>query len=179
MLIVGDHFPQFNLTAVTGSDHNHDFQTATLASYGQQWKIIFFWPKDFTFACPTEIAGFAKLENEFKARDAVLIGASTDSDFVHAAWRNSHPELQPLTFPWLADIKKELSTALGILNHKAGVANRATFIVDPNNIIRFVEMTDFSVGRNPSETLRVLNALQTDELCPCNWHQGEATISKG
>ena len=117
------------------------------------------------------------MENEFKDRDAVLIGASTDSDFVHAAWRKSHPDLQPLTFPWLADIKKELTTAVGVLDEKAGVANRATFIVDPENIIRFVEMTDLSVGRNPGETLRILDALQTDELCPCNWHKGEETIA--
>ena len=126
--------------------------------------------------CPTEIAGFGKLEGEFKDRDAVLIGGSTDSDFVHAAWRGSHPDLQPLTFPWLADIKKELVTELGILNQEGGVANRATFIVEPDNLIRFVEMTALSVGRNPSETLRILDALQTDELCPCNWNKGDATL---
>lgn len=177
MLIVGKQFPHFNLTAVTGSDHTKDFQQVSLDTYTKQWKIIFFWPKDFTFVCPTEIAGFGKLESDFKDRDAILIGASTDSDFVHAAWRKSHPDLQPLTFPWLADIKKELASALGILNEDAGVANRATFIVDPDNIIRFVEMTDLSVGRNPSETLRILDALQTDELCPCNWNRGEETIA--
>lgn len=177
MLIVGKQFPQFNLTAVTGSDHTKDFHQVSLDTYAKQWKIIFFWPKDFTFVCPTEIAGFGKLEGDFKDRDAVLIGASTDSDFVHAAWRKSHPDLQPLTFPWLADIKKELASALGILDEEAGVANRATFIIDPDNIIRFVEMTDLSVGRNPSETLRILDALQTDELCPCNWNKGEETIA--
>ncbi len=177
MLVVGNKFPGFSLTAVTGADHNNNFQQVTLDTYAKQWKIIFFWPKDFTFVCPTEIVGFGKLEQDFKDRDAVLIGASTDSDFVHAAWRKSHPDLAPLTFPWLADIKKELSVNLGILNEEAGVANRATFIVDPDNIIRFVEMTDLSVGRNPSEVLRILDALQTDELCPCNWHKGEETLS--
>lgn len=176
MLKVGDKFPQFNLTAVTGPNHEKDFHQVSLDSYGSKWKIIFFWPKDFTFVCPTEIVGFGKLEKDFNDRDALLIGASTDSDFVHSAWRKDHAELRELTFPWLADIKKELSTALGILNEQAGVANRATFIVDPDNIIRFVEMTDLSVGRNPQESLRILDALQTDELCPCNWKQGEQTL---
>ena len=175
MLSVGNKFPEFKLTAVSGISPE-SFSEATLDTYGKQWKIIFFWPKDFTFVCPTEIAGFGKLEGDFKDRDAVLIGASTDSDFVHAAWRGSHNDLKPLTFPWLADIKKELASKLGILNEEAGVANRATFIVDPENIIRYAEMTDLSVGRNPNETLRILDALQTDELCPCNWHKGEATL---
>ncbi len=176
MLKVGNKFPEFNLTAVVGANYESDFRQVSLDTYGKQWKIIFFWPKDFTFVCPTEISGFGKLEQDFKDRDAVLIGASTDSDFVHSAWRRDHNDLRPLTFPWLADIKKELSLALGILNEEAGVANRATFIVDPDNIIRYVEMTDMSVGRNPQEALRILDALQTDELCPCNWHKGEETL---
>ena len=175
MLSVNNKFPEFNLTAVSGTSPD-SFSEVSLETYAKQWKIIFFWPKDFTFVCPTEIAGFGKLENEFKDRDAVLIGGSTDSDFVHAAWRGSHPDLKPLTFPWLADIKKELSTALGILNPEAGIANRATFIVDPENVIRYAEMTDLNVGRNPTETLRILDALQTDELCPCNWNKGDATL---
>jgi peroxiredoxin (alkyl hydroperoxide reductase subunit C) len=175
MLSVGNKFPEFKLTAVSGTSPE-SFSEVSLETYGKQWKIVFFWPKDFTFVCPTEIAGFGKLEGDFKDRDAVLIGASTDSDFVHAAWRGSHNDLKPLTFPWLADIKKELASKLGILNEEAGVANRATFIVDPENIIRYAEMTDLSVGRNPNETLRILDALQTDELCPCNWHKGEATL---
>ncbi|MDD3266523.1 MAG: peroxiredoxin [Burkholderiales bacterium] len=175
MLSVGKKFPEFQLTAVNGVTED-SFSQVNLETYGKDWKIIFFWPKDFTFVCPTEIAGFGKLEGDFKDRDAVLIGASTDSDFVHAAWRGSHNDLKPLTFPWLADIKKELTTSLGILNEDAGVANRATFIVDPDNIIRYAEMTDMSVGRNPTETLRILDALQTDELCPCNWNKGDATL---
>ncbi len=176
MLKVGNKFPEFNLTAVVGANYESDFREVSLDTYAKQWKIIFFWPKDFTFVCPTEISGFGKLEQDFKDRDAVLIGASTDSDFVHSAWRRDHNDLRPLTFPWLSDIKKELTIALGILNEEAGVANRATFIVDPDNIIRYVEMTDMSVGRNPQETLRILDALQTDELCPCNWHKGEETL---
>ncbi len=176
MLKVGDHFPEFNLTAVTGANHEKDFHPVTLGTYGKKWKIVFFWPKDFTFVCPTEIVGFGKLEKDFKDRDAVLVGASTDSDFVHAAWRQHHADLNKVTFPWLADIKKELSSSLGILNEEAGVANRATFIVDPDNVVRYSEMTDLSVGRNPNETLRILDALQTDELCPCNWKKGDDTL---
>lgn len=176
MLKIGNQFPEFNLTAITGSNHEKDFHEVSLETYTNKWKIIFFWPKDFTFVCPTEIVGFGKLEGEFKDRDAVLIGASTDSEFVHAAWRKHHNDLASLTFPWLADLKKELTIKLGILDEKAGVANRATFIVDPENIIRYVEMTDLSVGRNPQETLRILDALQTDELCPCNWKKGEETL---
>lgn len=176
MLKIGNQFPDFNLTAVTGSDHSKDFHKVSLENYTGKWKVIFFWPKDFTFVCPTEIVGFGKLDSEFSDRDAVLIGASTDSEFVHAAWRKDHNDLRSLSFPWLSDIKKELSIELGILDENAGVANRATFIVDPENIIRYVEMTDLSVGRNPQETLRILDALQTDELCPCNWNKGEATL---
>lgn len=175
MLRVGDHFPDFNLTAVTGPNHEKDFHSVTLKSY-TKWKVFFFWPKNFTFVCPTEIVGFADLNKEFAARDAQLIGASTDSDFVHAAWREHHPELKDCPFPWLADIKKDLSKALGILHEGAGVANRATFIVDPDNVIRYVEMTDLSVGREPKETLRILDALQSGELCPCAWKKGDATL---
>ncbi|MFN8770498.1 MAG: peroxiredoxin [Neisseriaceae bacterium] len=176
MLKVGDKFPQFNLVAVTGSDHTKDFADVSLDTYGNNWKIIFFWPKDFTFVCPTEIVGFGKLDAEFVARDATLIGGSTDSEFVHAAWRKHHADLATLSFPWLSDIKKELSLSLGILDNVSGVANRATFIVDPDNIIRYVDMTDMSVGRNPQEVLRILDALQTDELCPCNWNKGDPTL---
>lgn len=177
MLKVGDQFPDFELTAVTGDNHEKDFHAASLKTYKGKWKVFFFWPKNFTFVCPTEIVGFGKLEKDFNDRDTVLIGASTDSDFVHAAWRKHHEDLNKLKFPWLADIKKELSSALGILNEKVGVANRATFIVDPDNMIRYVEMTDLSVGREPKETLRILDALQTGELCPCAWKQGEETLS--
>ena len=137
---------------------------------------MFFWPKDFTFVCPTEIAGFARLDKEFKARDAQLLGVSTDSEYVHLAWRREKEELRSLPFPMLADIKRELTGALGVLDPEAGVAQRATFIVDPQGVIRFVYVTDLSVGRSPEEVLRVLDALQTDELCPCNWQKGEETL---
>ena len=177
MLTVGEQFPKFEVTATVGLNTKTAFETITDASYPDKWKVYFFWPKDFTFVCPTEIAAFGKLNKEFADRDAQVLGGSTDSEFVHLAWRNHHPDLKELPFPMLADIKRELSGALGILDSRAGVAQRATFIVDPGNTIRFVYVTDLSVGRNPQEVLRILDALQTDELCPCNWQKGQKTLN--
>ena len=176
MLTVGEMFPKFEVTATIGLNTKTAFETITDASYPGKWKVYFFWPKDFTLVCPTEITAFGKLNREFADRDTQVLGGSIDSEFVHLAWRNHHPDLKELPFPMLADIKRELSGALGILDSHAGVAQRATFIVDPGNIIRFVYVTDLSVGRNPQEVLRILDALQTDELCPCNWHKGQKTI---
>jgi lipoyl-dependent peroxiredoxin subunit C len=177
MLGVGQKFPLFSLSATVSTDREKAFQTITGESFAGKWKVYFFWPKDFTFVCPTEIAAFAKLNGEFHDRDAQLLGGSTDSEYVHLAWRENHEDLKNLPFPMLADIKRELCTALGILDPNEGVAQRATFIVDPENIIRFVSVNDLSVGRNPQEVIRVLDALQTDELCPCNWTKGEKTLS--
>jgi len=176
MLSVGQKFPEFSLTAVVSTDRKNAFKTITQNDYPGKWKLYFFWPKDFTFVCPTEIAGFGKLNREFADRDVQILGGSTDSEFVHLAWRENHADLKELPFPMLADIKRELCTSLGILDPNEGVAQRATFVVDPDNIIRFVYVTDLSVGRNPEEVLRVVDALQTDELCPCNWQKGEETI---
>jgi peroxiredoxin (alkyl hydroperoxide reductase subunit C) len=176
MLTVGDKLPTFSLTAVNGTDPKTAFAPVTDGSYRGKWLVLFAWPKDFTFVCPTEIVGFNELYGEFKDRDAELVGLSVDSDFVHAAWRASREDLGRVKFPWLADIKRELSTALGILDRSEGVALRATFIVDPEGVIRYAGVNDLSVGRNPQEVLRVLDALQTDELCPCNWQKGEETL---
>lgn len=176
MLTVGDVLPDFNLKAVVSTELKSAFADMTNKSDAGKWKVIFFWPMDFTFVCPTEIAAFGKLNKEFTERDAVVYGASTDSEFVHLAWRQSHADLKSLPFPMLADIKREFSQALGILDKKAGVCLRATFIVDPEGIIRFVSVNDLSVGRNPQEVLRVLDALQTDELCPCNWQKGQDVL---
>jgi len=173
---IGQRFPEFALTGVVSSDAATAFQAFTHASFPGKWQVVFFWPKDFTFVCPTEIAAFGKLEREFRARDAQLLGVSVDSEFVHLAWRRERAELKGLPLPMLSDIKRELSTALGILDPQAGVAQRATYIVDPQGVIRFVYITDLSVGRSPEEVLRVLDALQTDELCPCNWQKGEETL---
>ena len=173
---VGQRFPQFSLTGVVSSDVHHALQSFTQDSFPGKWRVVFFWPKDFTFVCPTEIAAFGRLEKEFRARDAQLLGASIDNEYVHLAWRREKEELKDLPFPMLADVKRELAGALGILDPEAGVAQRATFIVDPQGVIRFVYVTDLNVGRSPEEVLRVLDALQTDELCPCNWQKGEDTL---
>ncbi len=176
MLAIGEKFPDFSVTATVSTNKDNAFKTITGEDYPGKWKIYFFWPKDFTFVCPTEIAAFGKLNKEFKDRDAQILGGSIDSEFVHLAWRNHHPDLNDLPFPMLADIKRELCGQLGILDEKEGVAQRATFVVDPDNVIRFVYVTDLSVGRNPQEVLRVLDALQTDELCPCTWQKGQETL---
>lgn len=176
MLTVGDKLPEFNVQATVSNDINNAFEQITHESYEGKWKILFFWPKDFTFVCPTEIAAFGNLNEDFNDRDAVVLGASVDSEFVHLAWRQHKEELNDLPFPMLADVNRRLSSAMGILDEEAGVAKRATFIIDPQGVIRFVDVTDMNVGRNPNEVLRVLDALQTDELCPCNWNQGEDVI---
>jgi lipoyl-dependent peroxiredoxin subunit C len=176
MLSVGQKFPPFALTGVVSGDMQSAFQSFSHASFPGKWQVVFFWPKDFTFVCPTEIAAFGRLEREFRARDAQLLGVSIDSEYVHLAWRREKEELRGLPFPMLADVKRELSGALGVLDPQAGVAQRATFIVDPEGIIRFAYVTDLNVGRSPEEVLRVLDALQTDELCPCNWQKGEDTL---
>jgi peroxiredoxin (alkyl hydroperoxide reductase subunit C) len=176
MLGIGDRFPDFKLKAVVSNDPKTAFSTVGGANDPGKWRIYFFWPKDFTFVCPTEIAGFDKLYDEFKDRDAELYGVSTDSEFVHLAWRQSHADLKSLRLTMLSDMKRELTTALGILDKEEGVAQRATYVVDPDGIIRFVYVTDLSVGRNPQEVLRVLDALQTDDLCPCNWQKGEEVL---
>jgi peroxiredoxin (alkyl hydroperoxide reductase subunit C) len=177
MLGVGQVFPAFELDATVSTDQKNAFKKITNNDYKGKWKVYFFWPKDFTFVCPTEIAAFGKLNREFADRDAQILGGSTDSEFVHLAWRTHHQDLKDLPFPMLADVKRELCQALGILDPNAGVAQRATYVVDPEGIIRFVYVTDLAVGRNPEEVLRVLDALQTDELCPCNWKKGEPVLA--
>jgi len=175
MLTVGDKLPDFTLKATVSEDLDTAFTTVTQASYPGKWLVLFFWPKDFTFVCPTEIAEFGRKVGDFADRDAQVLGASVDSEFVHLAWRKDHPDLKGLPYPMLADIRKDLSRALGVLDEE-GVAKRATFLVDPQGVIRFASVTDMNVGRNVNEVLRVLDALQTDELCPCNWQRGDETL---
>ena len=176
MLGIGDKFPEFKVQATVSNDIKDAFVNVDNNTYKGKWLVTFFWPKDFTFVCPTEIAEFGKHNRDFADRDAQVLGASTDSEFVHLAWRQHKEELNKLPFPMLADVKRELTSALGILDKNEGVAQRATYIVDPEGIIRFVMVTDLNVGRNVKEVLRVLDALQTDELCPCNWQKGDEVI---
>ncbi len=175
MLTVGDHIPDFKLQACVSLDKGKEFKEITQASYPKKWLVLFFWPKDFTFICPTEIAEFGKRIGDFKERDAQVLGGSTDNEFSHLAWRNQHTDLKKLSFPML-HASPAFAEAMGIIHPQAGVALRATFIVDPQGIIRWVSVNDLSVGRNVDEVLRTLDALQTDELCPCNWKPGEKTL---
>jgi peroxiredoxin (alkyl hydroperoxide reductase subunit C) len=178
MLTVGDKFPSFKVQATVSIEKGKEFTWIDESTYAKKWKVYFFWPKDFTFICPTEIAEFGKKNKEFVDRDAQVLGGSIDTEFVHAAWRRNHEDLKNLPFPMLADTKHELSNALGIIHKDAGVDLRATFIVDPDNIIRWVSVNDLNQGRSVPEVIRVLDALQTDELCPCNWEPGQKTLGK-
>ena len=176
MLTVGDRFPDFKLQGVVSLERGKEFRDVTRDDYPGRWLVVFYWPMDFTFVCPTEIAEFGRRFADFTDRDAQVLGVSTDTHYVHLAWRKDHPDLKSLPFPMLADTRRELATSLGILHKTEGVPLRATFIVDPDGIIRFVSVNDLSVGRNVDEVLRGLDGLQTDELCPCNWRKGEPTL---
>ncbi|MGE3973770.1 MAG: peroxiredoxin [Bdellovibrionales bacterium] len=176
LLGIGERFPSFSLQAVMSLEKGKEFQTIDQRALEGKWNVIFFWPLDFTFVCPTEIAEFNKEFKNFKERGAQLFGASADSHFVHLAWRNDHADLKNLQFPMLADYKKELSRALGVLHPTDEVPLRATYIVDPDGIVRWVSVNDLNVGRNVKEVIRTLDALQTDELCPCNWEKGQKTL---
>lgn len=173
---VGEKFPEFSVPAVVSIEKGKEFRTIGSADLKGKWAVVFFWPMDFTFVCPTEIAEFNKELKSFRDRDARVYGASTDSQYVHLAWRQNHPDLKNLGFPMLADNKKELSEALGVLHPQEKVPLRATYIVDPDGIVRWVSVNDLNVGRNVKEVIRTLDALQTDELCPCNWERGQDTL---
>jgi peroxiredoxin (alkyl hydroperoxide reductase subunit C) len=179
VISTGSSFPQFKKKAVVSTQKGKEFTEISndYAAAKGKWTVMFWWPKDFTFVCPTEIAEFNKKFSDFDDRDTVLIGASTDTEFVHLAWRKDHTDLRDLRFPMLADTSKSLAEELGILDAEERIAYRATFIIDPQGIIRWVSVYDLNVGRNVQEVIRVLDALQTDELCPCNWSKGEETLT--
>lgn len=182
LLTIGDQFPDFELTALKGGDLREVnanqpedyFEEINNQSYEGKWRVIFFYPKDFTFVCPTEIAAFGKLNDEFEDRDTHILGGSVDNEFSHFNWRATHPDLKTIPFPMISDIKHDLIKALGVENAD-GVADRATFIVDPDNVIQFVSVTPDAVGRNVDEVLRVLDALQSEEVCACNWQKNDPT----
>ncbi|MGE4157919.1 MAG: peroxiredoxin [Planctomycetota bacterium] len=177
MLSVGETFPRFEMPACVSLEKGKEFATLTSESLKGHWSVVYFWPLDFTFVCPTEIAEFNKNLKAFKDRGTEVYGVSCDSQFVHLAWRQNHPDLKDLGYPMLADNKKELSEALGVLHPVEKVPLRATFIVDPDGVIQWVSVNSLNVGRNVKEILRTLDALQTDELCPCNWEKGQKTLS--
>lgn len=182
MLGIGDKLPEFSVMGVKPGFNNHEengesaFQEVTQDSFEGKWKVVFFYPKDFTFVCPTEIVAFANLAEDFDERDAVVLGGSTDNEFCKLAWRRDHSDLDRLNQWSFADTNGSLVDGLGVRSED-GVALRATFIVDPENTIQHVYVTNLNVGRNPQDTLRVLDALQTDELCPCNRTVGGETLA--
>lgn len=173
MITVGQQFPHFNVIAVKPKFNEHEengvsaFEKIDNFSFKGQWKVIYFYPKDFTFICPTEIVAFDQISDEFTNRNAVLLGGSPDNEFVKLAWRNSNEQLKGLNHYSFADAASKLSNELGILSED-GVPLRATFIVDPRGIVQHVSVTPDKVGRNPIETLRILDALQYEGLAFCN-----------
>lgn len=181
MKTVGDKLTQFAITGVKPEalDIKGAFETITEESFPGKWKVIMYYPKSWTFVCPTEIVAYDKLRSDFKDRDAVLLMGSTDNEFCQLAWKNHHAELKNVRSWLFADVARgELSLAdqLGIFYEPAGAALRATFIVDPDNVIQHVTVNNLDVGRSSEETLRVLDACQTGELCPCNRTVGGETL---
>lgn len=182
MLGIGDKLPEFEVVGVKPGFNQHEengesaFEPINEKSFEGKWKVIVFYPKDFTFVCPTEITAFASLNEEFADRDAIVMTGSTDNEFCKLAWRREHPDLNKLNQWQFADPTGSLTDALGVRSPE-GVAYRYTFIVDPHGEIQHVYANNLNVGRNPEDTLRVLDALQTDELCPCNRAVGGDTLA--
>jgi peroxiredoxin (alkyl hydroperoxide reductase subunit C) len=173
MLTVGNAFPEFKCHANVGPSKD-SLTLITNESAKGKWSVFIFYPKDFTFICPTELVDFNKHLKDFADRDAVVYGGSTDNEYSHLAWCQQHADLKNLKYPMLA--AQKLSADLGILDPSENVCLRVTYVVDPNGIIQWTCANALSVGRSTAEVLRVLDALQSDELCPCNWKKGDATI---
>ncbi len=169
---IGETAPDFTEEALVDGS----FKKISLKGYKGKWVVLFFYPLDFTFVCPTEIRSFAKHEKEFEKHNAVVIGASTDSVHSHKAWFQR--DLPEVKFPVIGDTTHRLSRSFGILKEDQGIAYRGTFIIDPEGIVRYAAVSDLSIGRNVEETLRVLQAFQTGELCPVEWKPGEKTLGK-
>lgn len=179
MKTVGQKLESFVVTGVRPGQPEDAFFDITQDTYAGKWKVIVFYPKDFTFVCPTEIVAYDKLTSDFADRDAVLLTGSTDNEFCKVAWQNAHADLKKITHTQFADTQRgenSLAEQLGVFYAPAGAALRATFIVDPDNVIQHVTVNNLNVGRSPEETLRVLDALQTGELCACNRTVGGETL---
>ena len=174
MLTVGDQFPDFIVKGCYGS-HEDSIGDVSLGSLGDDWKVIFFYPKDFSFVCPTELIEFSRRKRDFDDRDCAIAAGSTDNEFSHLAWCRSREDLADLGYPLIAS--NRLAGELGILDRSESVCLRATFIIDPHGVIQYASVHNDSVGRNVEEILRTLDAIQSDELCPCNWKKGEATLA--
>ena len=173
MIKVGEKIPEFkNLTAYQAGK----FVKLNLDDYKGQWLVLFFYPRDFTFICPTEIREFAKLEGEFEKEGAKIVGASTDSEYSHKAWFEK--DLAEVKYPIIADTNQKLAGGFSCLIWDRGEALRATYIIDPDQVLRWLMISDNAVGRSVKEILRTLKALQTGELCPVEWQPGESTLGK-
>jgi len=170
---IRDHVPDLELEAYVASIP--ETKRFHLTDFRGSWVVLFFYPRDFTFICPTELQTLAELEDEFAEEDAVLVAVSTDSYWSHRAWFESDPMLSDVGYPAVADTSHEMSAAYGVLLPD-GSAVRATFVIDPEGVVRHATFSNQSVGRSPEETLRVLKALRTGELCPVNWRKGQPTL---
>ena len=169
MIQVGKEAPDFELE---GFADGHFIRTR-LSDYRGKWVVLFFWPLDFTFVCPTEILEFSKRVKEFEHQNAVILGASVDSIYSHEAWTE---KLGTINYPMLSDITKTVSRDYGILLEDQGIALRGTFVIDPDGVIQHTSVNSLNVGRSVDEVLRILEALQTGELCPVEWEPGEKTL---
>lgn len=159
------------------SYHKGEFRKVSLSEYKGKWLVLFFYPRDFTFICPTEIEEFGRLYPEFQKLDCEILAASTDSEHAHKAWYETDERLKGVTYPIIADTTQELADMYGVLDED-GSAQRGTFVIDPEGTLKFMLVSADSVGRNIEETLRVVEALQTGEKCPVNWHKGDQTLGK-
>jgi len=177
-LKIGKPAPAFAVQAYdrTCDDGDNQFRTIRLADYRGQWLCLFFYPLDFTFVCPTEIVAFNESLPTFRERNCEVLTASTDSVYSHKGWCDAQPALAELAYPMLADTTHKLARSYDVLDEEQGIAHRGVFLIDPEGIVRWLAIHDLNVGRNVDEVLRVLDALQTGELCPCNWRKGEATL---
>ena len=177
MIVPGTPFPAFQTTACVGLEPGQEFRTISSRDFPGKWLVLYTYPKDFTFVCPTEIVEFDDKVPAFAERSAVVLGGSTDNEYSHLAWRREHSDLRRLAHPLLF-VNPDMAARLGVLHPTAGVALRATFIVDPEGVVRFATANDLAVGRNVEEVLRVLDGLQTGELVACSWKRGEKTLSE-
>ncbi|MBL4885871.1 MAG: peroxiredoxin [Planctomycetaceae bacterium] len=175
---VGKPAPAFEVPAYDRSKDSVDngFITINSEDLKGKWACLFFYPLDFTFVCPTELVAFNDALADFESRDCALLTASTDSNYSHKAWCESHPGLQQLKYPMIADTNHKLSADYGVLFEEKGIAYRGIFLINPEGIVQWLAIHDLGVGRNVEEVLRVLDALQTGENVPCNWKKGEDTL---
>jgi len=170
MIKIGEKAPEFaHVTAYQSGQ----FTSVSLSDYKDKWVVLFFYPRDFTFICPTEIREFARLQSEFKKCGCVVLGASTDSEHSHKAWFER--DLPEVTYPILADTTQQVSRDYNVLGSD-GASQRGTFIIDPDGILRWMVVSDNSVGRSVTETVRALQALQTGNLCPVEWAPGATFV---